>query len=820
MKKVYLIGNAHIDPVWLWRKTEGLAEIKATFRSALDRMKEFPDWVFTCACACYYEWIEAIDPKMFKEIQQRVSEERWSIVGGFWIQPDCNLPSGESFARQALYSQLYFKEKFGRIAESGYNIDSFGHNGMMPQLLKQSGMNAYVYMRPGIHEKPSLEPFLFEWQSPDGSTVTAYRLPHNYNHSNDHEDITSYMNYKLEDISRMFKENGVPHMCFFGVGNHGGGPTVFGLKMLEERIKDDPDITYASVYDYFNDARNNSHPLPLFQGDLQHHAIGCYSAESAVKAANRRAENSILTAERYNVLSGCLLGISERQTDIKQGWKKILFNQFHDILAGCCIRDAYTDAIDELRSACADASRLTELALQRISWNIHTTRFLDSGHAEKNGWVLWEKEGEGAPLIVFNPHSFTVHAPVQINTKVSCVSDRSGVHLPVQIVRGPQTNGEEKYNTLFTADLPALGYNTYYLFKDQVSEVPVSEYATSAYQNILENEYLRIEFNPANGNIISFFDKRCGKELVGEGFAVPTVYDDEENDTWAHNHSFIGSRVGVFTDAELSVLENGPLRSAIRVSSVFGGTTLQQDFYLTALSDSVEVRCVLYNQEKHKIIRLNFETDIKNPSVTYSMPYGFLNKPANGEEEPSQRWAAISNADGHGLAVINAEKYSFSAKDNTLRMIISRSCLYADHYGKRDQQMDFMEQGEQRFIYLLTPFDSSDITPVVKLAAILNQPPAVVMETHHEGVLGAEFEGIKISADNVLLETLKYAEDNEKDLILRLYEAAGRPVDAKIRLTKPDCSFELSFRTQQIVTVRISADGSHVAVTNFLEFTD
>ena len=148
MDKVHLIGNAHLDPVWLWRWQEGYSEVLATFRSALDRIKESDDFIFTCAGAVYYKWVEETDYDMFEEIRERVRQGRWVIVGGWWIQPDCNIPCGESYVRQALYGQRYFREKFGIMATTGYNVDSFGHNAMLPQILKQSGINAYVFMRP------------------------------------------------------------------------------------------------------------------------------------------------------------------------------------------------------------------------------------------------------------------------------------------------------------------------------------------------------------------------------------------------------------------------------------------------------------------------------------------------------------------------------------------------------------------------------------------------------------------------------------------------------------------------------------------------
>ena len=183
--KIHLIGNAHLDPVWLWRWQEGFAEIKATFRSALDRMKEYDDFIFTTACAAYFMWIEEVDPAMFEEIRALVKEGRICLVGGWFIQPDCNIPSGESFARHALISQNYFLDRFGICAETGYNVDSFGHNGNIPMLLRQARMKNYIFMRPGPHEK-TLPKSLFVWESADGSRVTTYRIPLRYNINEDY----------------------------------------------------------------------------------------------------------------------------------------------------------------------------------------------------------------------------------------------------------------------------------------------------------------------------------------------------------------------------------------------------------------------------------------------------------------------------------------------------------------------------------------------------------------------------------------------------------------------------------------------------------
>lgn len=218
MAKIHLIGNAHLDPVWLWRWQEGFSEILATYRSALDRMNEFPDYKFTSACAVYYQWIEKMDKDMFDEICMRIKDGRWCVAGGWFLQPDCNIPSGESFARHGLISQRYFKEKFGVTAKTGYNVDSFGHNAALPQILKKSGMDNYVFMRPFPNEQGRDED-VFIWESADGTKVPTYRIPYFYN-------IDLKKLDKLDLIKEKADKQNIDLMAFFGVGNHGGGPTI------------------------------------------------------------------------------------------------------------------------------------------------------------------------------------------------------------------------------------------------------------------------------------------------------------------------------------------------------------------------------------------------------------------------------------------------------------------------------------------------------------------------------------------------------------------------------------------------------------------
>ncbi|MDR1440267.1 MAG: hypothetical protein LBJ10_09800, partial [Clostridiales bacterium] len=579
---VYMIGNAHIDPVWLWQWQDGFAEVKATFRAALDRIDEFPDFVFTSACAAYYQWVEENAPDMFGEIRRRVAEGRFAFTGGFWIQPDCNIPSGESFCRHALYSQRYFYEKFGRAADVGYNVDSFGHNGMLPQIYKKSGIDSYVFMRPDEKEKGIAED-LFNWHSPDGSSVLASRIYLSYGEWIQPGDLAEYKDVPATvakilvtkkraasapnaAIAARAQAQELPLMCFFGVGNHGGGPTIAALRAIEAyragkfgRQADGADgrvaenaggavgggagnkaaesvggaayssgagdaagsvtgyaaraggiacgagnVVYASPSEYFGYLRRSgiAGAAPAVSEDLQHHASGCYSANSAIKMLNRKAENRLLTAEKLMSAAHALAGHGYDRDLLNRAWRKLMFNQFHDILAGCSIKAACQDAIEFFGESVGIASELANAALQKISWHVDTSGGARPVRSKESDWMLWERDGGasgdsgdasgdsggasgssgdgssgvsgasaskgsalGAPLVAFNPHSFPVTAPICVNKELRGVADRDGAPIPAQLVRGGQTNLDDLCNTLFMAELPPLGYSLFWIYR-------------------------------------------------------------------------------------------------------------------------------------------------------------------------------------------------------------------------------------------------------------------------------------------------------------------------------------------------------------------
>lgn len=760
MKNLYLIGNAHIDPVWLWRWQEGFAEIRATYRSALDRMKEYPDFKFTSACAVYYEWIEKVDPDMFEEIKQRVAEGRWGIVGGWFLQPDCNTPSGESFARHALISQRYFKEKFGKTVTTGYNVDSFGHNAGLPQIFSKSGIKNYVFLRPGTHEK-AFDFSTFKWESEDGSAVTAYRIPWSY-------ALEAWEADKVGQLKARADETNASYMAFIGVGNHGGGPTI---KMIE-KIKEmglygdgfsTPDEFFDSV----------DWELPVIHDELQHHARGCYSACSYVKAANRKAENSLILAEMLSVMAKELAGVPYPAKKLKKAWKNVLFNQFHDIMGGCSIKEAYDDAALLYGEAMSITEQIINFAMQSITKNIDTLQgnTLPNAKIEKS-MRAWEHEVVGIPVIVFNPHSWSVKLPVQLTSRAKKMTDWDGNEIPFQIVRASQTNGDDKWDTSFIAEVEPFGYTVYRLFEKQESEAQFESELT-ADEYTLENSLVKVEFNKVTGDICKFYDKKNGRYIIDKPCRA-ILLDETDCDTWAHDKDYLGDMIGAFDSPVAKVIESGAVRATVRITTRYNNSLLQRDYTLSADSDVLTVKTLVDFHEKHRTLKFTFP--MTTDSVTAKHAYGAITRKENLGEEHCGSWLATGD-----LCVANDSKYGYDTLGGEVRLTALRSTIYADHYGQnhRDEFCRFMEQGISEFAYAVYPFTSK--ANAERKAQELNVGVRLVTDSFHTGKLTQKTGCLKCDNENIIVTAIKQSED-KKENIIRFYDANGVDSHARIEI--------------------------------------
>ena len=805
-KKLYMIGNAHLDPVWLCQWLDGFLEAKATCGAGLDRFMESDDFFFPSRSAAMYEWIENNDPAMFGEIRERVREGRWNIVGGWWIQPDCNVPGGESFVRQGLYGQRYFKEKFGVTAKVGYNVDSFGHNAMLPQILKKSGMDYYVMMRPMPNEK-GLPGRLFWWESDDGSRVLTFRILFEYLSWG--KDLEGHVRRTLGE----FKEPLDDLMLFYGVGNHGGGPTkenIESIRRLNGEL-DLPKLEFATPDRYFKDMESSGIAFPVVHDDLQHHASGCYAAHSGIKQWNRQAENRLIAAEKFSALASWITGQPYPLKEFDRAWKNVLFNQFHDILAGTSLEPAYQDAQYLFGESMAIADRSLNYAIQSLSWNVGI-----------------EQDESMRPIVVFNPHAWESRVNVELEVggikEKTVLLDDAGNPVPFQTVKS-QAAARGRYRLSFMADLPSMGYRTYKLVKESESIKPVGE-PIAASDLVLENRILRLEFDRATGFIKSLRDKRLNHEVFRGEAAKPVVIADA-SDTWSHDVLHFNDALDTFKATRVLRIEHGPVKSVIRVVSEYGNSKLVQDFAMYPDRDQIDVQVTVDWRERFKMLKLVFPVNVIFSTQTYEIPYGTIEREHNGEEEPGQSWVDCTGLVQesnrvYGLSLLNDAKYSYSIHNKELALTVLRSPIYAHHVPYEPDphgEYAFIDQGIQRFSYSLLPHEGTwSQAGTVRRAAELNCKPVAVIETFHEGKLPQTDSYLSVDKDNVVVSVVKQAEDNE-DLIVRCYETAKKATSAEIRLPKWNRVIRADFKPTEIKTFRVPKRAEEpVAETGMLEW--
>ncbi len=785
--ELFLAGNAHIDPVWLWRWFEGFWTVRYTVRRVVELMKKNPSLTFVFSSAIMYEWLEECEPQLFEEVKRLVREGRWIPVGGWIVEPDCNIPCGESYVRHAIYGKSYFKEKLGFDVTIGYNIDSFGHNASLPQILRKTGYKYYIFMRPGGHEK-NLPSLIFWWESPDGSRILAYRHPVSYTVSNG-------------ELYRVLK-NSVANppipalLILFGAGDHGGGPTENDIEAVRKASEEvgDGRVAFANPEEFFKRILELYQNIPVVRDELQHHASGCYSVLSEVKALNRRAENMVMAAERMSVLAYVTSGLEYPRERLRRGWKLILLCQFHDILAGTCIPEAYWDVRNIYGESLNIAYEVLNLAVQRVSSQIDTS--------------------SGRSLVVFNPTGVRAVFPVEVEpwpTDYSLV-DGGGKPIPVQTVHPSSTAGLKR--GLFVADVPSLGYKTYRLVE---GDKPPQEFegVLRASHGRIENDYLIVELDQENGAIKMLYDKRLGINVFNGYGASPVVLKDE-GDTWGHGISKFRFEEGRFGGAEVSLVESGPVRATVRVKTSYRNSTIWQYFSLYRGLDFLDVRVRVDWREKHRMLKLSFPVNLEESTATYEIPYGVIVRPANGEEEPGQRWVDVSGKYHtlnreleYGLTVINDSKYGFDVYGSEIRMSVLRSPPYAQHdphkVDPRFEDYPYIDQGEQNFRYILLPHLNSwmeNFHRIFELSEILNSGFFYVFEEQHSGPMPGELSLVEVDPSDVALSVVKLAEDSD-DVVVRIVEYTGRSRTARVKSTVLGRDLNVHLKPFEIKTLRI-----------------
>lgn len=798
--QIHMVGQAHIDAVWLWPWPEGFSAVQSTFRSALLRMQETPGFVFTASSAQFYEWVAENDPELLAEIRKRVQEGRWDAVGGWWVEPDVNLPSGEALIRQGLYGQLTYRRLLGRMATTGYNPDSFGHPGSLPQILSLLGLKNYVFQRPGPQEK-SLPQSLFWWEAPDGTKVLAYRIPVSYN------DDKSVRNRVLTILHS--KEGGVHQlMAFYGAGDHGGGATKENIQSIHALQAENgaPKVSFSSPDTYFADMRKqNLSGLPVVQDDLQHHSVGCYTAESEMKKANRMSETALVAAEKLTAIGSVAWNAAYPKSEYDSAWKKVLFLQFHDSLAGTALPEHYETTA---RDGHGYALSVARTALYEA--------------AEKLEWQIPAEDPDSKYLVAFNLQPWPVTSNLEYDLEWPTASpgrieDETGKPVAHQWTRAT-TEVTERKRLIFEAEIPAFGYRQFRLEKSDET----SPSGVQASEDGMENQHLRVHFT--KDGRMGIFDKDNNHEVfVGGDTGAASLVMKDESDTWSHDVRAYDDQIGAFGGARIRILENGPLRARVRVTTTYAHSALTTDWVLYSDARTLEARVQLDWHEHQQMIKLSLPVAVTNPRATYEIPYGNIVRDTNGDENPGQRWIDVTGAapnGTYGLAVINDAKYGYSVLGNDLRISVVRGAAFANH---KPQILDpnlphlWQDQGIQSFRMLLVPHEGDwRDASVPKLTEEFMSPSPIIYQGIHPGTRPLSGSVLSLDATNVTIGTIKKSESGN-DLIFRLVETEGRKTAAVLRLSFANRQWSGNLNPYQIKTLRMNTRTGEIKEVNALE---
>ncbi len=560
--------------------------------------------------------------------------------------------------------------------------------------------------------------------------------------------------------------------------------------------------------------------LPVRRDDLQHHAPGCYSSHSGIKSWQRRAQHAALSAERWAVIDTALTGADYPRDDLERAWKQILFNQFHDILPGSAIEPSYDDARDQLGEAVAISKRIITRAHNRIARRIDIPM-----------------DASTQPVVVFNPHPWAVEEDVELQYGVQPtgvhVVDGEGVTTVSQRVQSVATTDDKGRGAVaFRASLPPFGYRLYRLRPGPALD-PAPSRGLVASETVLENEFLRAEFDPATGWLSSLLDKETGIDVVaGVAGDTHTQICDDPTDTWGHrviSYAWEGAPMAV---DRIAVRQSGALRASIRVERSWGRSTLVEEFILGHDARALRVEVILDWREQAHLLKLRFPTALENPKATYEIPFGELERPVDGAEEPAQSWVDLTGTiagtpagltvvatDKHGWDVSPAGTAGTSGNGPSIGITAVRSPVYSWHDPRLLDDSgiySFQDQGIQRFRYELVPHagDHRAAQPA-RRAVELGQRVRAMLESFHEGPLGPEGSFADDGHGSVLVTAIKGSEDaadgpGGADLIVRAVETRGETVDATIELPLVGRTIEARFEPYRIRTFRVPREGDIV----------
>ncbi len=741
--KVTAIGHAHIDTAWLWPVPETIRKCARTFSSQIDLIDKYPEYIFGASQPQHYQFVKEHYPELYKKIRNAIKNDRWEVQGGMWVEADCNLISGESMVRQILHGKNFFMDEFGIDVDNLWLPDVFGYSAAIPQILQKSGIKYMLTQKISWNQVNDFPHTSFLWRGIDGSEVLTHFPPENNYNS---QLNTEYLLPGMEN----FREKAYldEFLSLFGVGDGGGGPKAENIEWGQRlsNMESAPRVSFGKATDFFHRLEERISELPTWSGELylELHR-GTLTTQANSKKQNRVLENRFRSIE---MLTSLLPASEYPRETLDRLWKKLLMNQFHDILPGSSItrtykinRDEYNEAHDVCDRLIADAAGSLFTAdtdsMVIINTNGYNTRSCIRLPEEFQGYEILDGSTVLLSQVDDNPVALVNLKPFEIKTL-----HRSKKHQPAKV------NIDNEL--------------------------------------VLENDLIRYIFT-RDDRLVEIFDKEYSREIniTGENGNLLSLYADYPNDwdAWDVDIFYENNLLETAVAHSDPVRKKGPIRQTLSFRLEIGCSKIDQTAILDAHSKMVRFETRVDWHESHRMLRVSFPVNISTDQATFDIQYGYLKRSnyrntswdAAKFEAPAHRYVDLSAPD-YGVALLNDCKYGHKVFKNTLDLNLLRSPTYPDPDADR---------GSHEFTYCLLPH-RGDLTEsdVIPEAAVLNRPPLMLSGCKAEI---AAFP-VTVSGDGVSLEVIKRAEKDDF-LILRIVETHGKVSAGKIHV--PDGEWQL-----------------------------
>jgi alpha-mannosidase len=772
----HLIGNAHLDPVWLWDWREGLNEGIITCRTILDLMDEFDDLTFIRGEAAIYRHIEQNDPRTFRRILRQVEAGRWDVVGGTIIQPDTNLPAAETFARHFALGQNYFQSRFGKPVRVAWSADSFGHCAGLPGIMAAAGITGYAFTRPSPEVRPIAKP-AFWWEAASGERVLTYR-PFGKWYGTSRNDTRDRLDENLVVAAKYDLENvGI----FYGLGDHGGGPCRQQLRDINQWAAEHPDVRviHSGLHRLLDAIRAEDRDLPVIRGELNYVSRGCYTTAARFKFAYRKTESALAATERTDAaISGAL---RRPVANLDGAWDALLFNTFHDILPGTSIERAFDDQFAWLGGAMHEAQHTGLAALNALAAQVETrvTR-PPADHPSASAMLVWN------PL----PRPYRGHIELEANLDYRGIAAYYGrrAELPVRVLgpagealpfqKIPNENIYEKEDffwrqrVLLPVELPAMGWSVFeFGWVEGAAPPPVRSRVAAPSPGVIENGIYRVQARKGAKGVEIF---RKGKSIFG-GSGLSAILVEDKGGAWgdpAHDQG-LSKVLEHWRVTAIETIERGPQRATLWVRLAGRRSRIDLTFHLYRERDAVDVDARVFWDQRWA--RLKLVMPVGAREAEFEVPGATVRRRGPGEV-PGGRWVRVSGKTGR-LGFASDALYGFDLHDGDFRASVVRASAHTQPTAPQEVPVwrPIIDSGELKFRFLLNP-GGSDLPA---LAQELEFPPVNILTAAKPGKLPRSGSLAALEPHSLQLLALKKAEDG-RGLILRVQETAGKSTPATL----------------------------------------